>query len=96
MNCPQTQPKCDVQPTPPGPTPKSKGGPPKTAYENFRRIGATNVGAMKGQQVQAPPKTTFENYKLVGNVRSVKGQQRQTTKKPSMYATKKKFYLKNN
>lgn len=83
-----------------------KGGPPETAYGNFHTID--NVKAMKGQQMQAPPKTTFENYELVGNTRSVKGhicnrnsrsvkgQQKRTAKKPSVYATKKKFYLRNN
>eukprot|EP00986_Skeletonema_menzelii_P004669 scaffold1622_cov114-Skeletonema_menzelii.AAC.6 len=76
MNCPQTQPKCDVQPTPPTPTPKSKGGTPPP----------------KG----GPPQTAFESFRRIDGVRSMKGQQKQTAQKPSMHATKKKFYLRSN
>ena len=55
MNCPQTQPKCDVQPAPQpgpkgGPPPPPKGGPPppKTGFESL------NVVPTKGRKGVRP------------------------------------------
>ena len=98
MNCPKAQPACDGPPGPPGP-PQPKGGPPKMAFESFRRVG--NVQVMKGQQMQAPHKTEYANTNYVKQ-EWIKGQQKQAPlqikgfKDPQERAAKRKFYLRNN
>lgn len=89
MNCPQTQPKCDVQPAP-KPGPKGGGPPPKTGFESFNFVqtkqGNLTGNLTKGRKVIRPrPSTEFENLERTPKL---KGQ---------LAAPKKKtFYFRSN
>ena len=67
MNCPQTQPKCDVQPAP-KPGPKDGPPPPKTGFESFNVVPTKGRKGTQKRTIKGffpHPDTGFESFNVV-------------------------------